>query len=83
MIKQGKLSPKKMWKTLNSVLNRDSTLTSIQLLNVDGCNITGDKRLAEALNQHFVAVGPRLADELRFYKTTRSWKMLAGATTYL
>ena len=69
MIEVNKDNPKKMWKTINNVLDRGSAKTSIQCLNVNGCKITEDKQMAEALNQHFVTVGPRLAEELKSKST--------------
>ena len=54
-----------MWKIINRVLNRDSASTSISSLNVYGKVVTGDGELAEALNQHFVAVDPKLAEKIK------------------
>ena len=69
LIQETKDDPKKMWKTINRVLNRDSAGKSISSLNVNGKVVTGEGELAEALNQHFVSVGPKLADKI---KTTPS-----------
>ena len=65
LIKETKGDPKKMWKTINRVLNRDSASKSIFSLNVNGKVVTGDGELAEALNQHFVSVGPKLAERIK------------------
>ena len=65
LIKETKGDPKKMWKTINRVLNRDSACKSISSLNVNGKVVTGDGELAEALNQHFVSVGPKLAERIK------------------
>ena len=64
-IEETKDDPKKMWKTINRVLNRDSVGKSISSLNVNGKVVTGEGELAEALNQHFVSVGPKLADKIK------------------
>ena len=65
LIKETKGDPKKMWKTINRVMNRDSASKSISSLNVNGKVVTGDGELAEALNQHFVSVGPKLAERIK------------------
>ena len=54
-----------MWKAINRVLNRDSASKYISSLNVNGKVMTGDSELAEALNQHFVSVGPKLAEKIK------------------
>ena len=47
------------------MLNRDSAGKSISSLNLSGKVVTGESDLAEALNQHFVAVGPKLAEKIK------------------
>ena len=46
------------------MLNRDSACKSIASLNVNGKMVTGEGELAEALNQHFVSIGPKLAEKI-------------------
>ena len=65
LIKETKGDPKKMRKTINRLLNRDSASKSISSLNVNGKVVTGDGELAEALNQRFVSVGPKLAERIK------------------
>ena len=69
LIEETKDDPKKMWKTINRVLNRDSASKSISSLNVNGKVVTEGGELAEALNQHLVSTGPKLAEKI---KTTPS-----------
>ncbi len=49
-----------MWKTINRVLDRSASATSISSLNIDGRIVTGEREVAEALNQHFVTIGSKL-----------------------
>ena len=65
LIEETKDDPKKMWKTINRVLNKDSASKSISSLNVNGKVVTGEGELAEALNRHFVSVGPKLAEKIK------------------
>ena len=65
LIEGTKDDPKKMWKTINRVLTKDSVGTSISSLNVNGSVVTGEGELTEALNQHFVSVGPKLAEKIK------------------
>ena len=50
-----------MWKIFNRVLERDSAGKSIPSLNVNGNVVNEESKLAEALNMHFVSVGPKLS----------------------
>ena len=52
----------KVWKTISTELERDSAGKSIPSLKVNGNAGTEDCKLAEALNRHFVYVGPKLAE---------------------
>ena len=51
------------------MLNKDSADTTIFSLEVNGRVVTGEGEIAEALKQHFVSVGSKLAEEI---KTTPS-----------
>ena len=57
--------PKKMWRTINKVLDRDSSKVPVTSLNCEGKLLTNDREIANAFNEHFVSVGPKLADEIR------------------
>ena len=65
LIEETKDDPKKVWKTINRVLNKDSASKSISSLNVNGKVMTEEGELAEALNQHFVSVGPKLVEKIK------------------
>ena len=61
LVNENKDNPKNMWRTINKVLDKapnSSTITQIR----DGSKTVSDsKQIANALNSHFVNVGPRLA----------------------
>ena len=65
LTEETKDDPKKMWKTIDKVLNKDSASKSISSLNVNGKVVTREGELAEALNQHFVSVGPKLTEKIK------------------
>ncbi len=66
LIEENKGDPKKMWKTINRVLNKDSaSKLSISGLNVNGKIVSEACDMAEASNQHLVSVGPKLAEKIK------------------
>ena len=70
LIEETNDDPKKMWKTINRGLNRDSVSKSNSSLNVDDIVVTEGGELAGALNQHFFSVGPKLAEKLKLHQVT-------------
>ena len=64
LIEETEDDPKKMWKTIKRVLNKDLASKSISSLNVNGKVMTGECELAEALNQHRVS-GPKLTEKIK------------------
>ena len=64
VIDENKDNPKKMWKTINKVLNKYPQLSTTSSLDVEGNRITKEANIAEALNHHFVTVGPKLASKI-------------------
>lgn len=57
--------PKKTWKTINSVLNRNkSKESSIEQLSINGRKIDSPKLIAEALNNYFVNVGKQTSSNI-------------------
>ena len=64
IIDENRENPKRMWKAVNKVLNRDTNSVGVSSLNIEGRTLTKEKDIAEALNQHFVTVGPKLAEKL-------------------
>ena len=65
LIEENKDNPKKMWKTINKVLNKSSQSITTSCLDVEGNRITKEADIAEALNHHFVTVGPKLAGKIK------------------
>ena len=55
---------KRMWKAVTKVLNRDTNSVEVSSLDIEGLILTKEKDITEALNQHFVTVGPKLAEKL-------------------
>ena len=55
---------KASWKIINELSNRQFKTTTINNLQVDGNNITGDKNIAETFNQYFSNIGPNLANNI-------------------
>ena len=53
-----------MWKTINKVLDKSSQSITTSCLDVEGNRITNEADIAEALNHHFVTVGPKLAGKI-------------------
>ena len=64
IIDENRENPKRMWKAVNKVLNRDTNSVEVSSLNIEGRTLTKEKDIAKALNQHFVTVGPKLAEKL-------------------
>ena len=53
-----------MWQVINKVLDKTTPSTEISSLEVEGITITKEKDIAEALNNHFTNIGPKLATKL-------------------
>ena len=64
LINENKDNPKKMWQTINNVLDRSSKSTMPASLDIGGKKLTKEGDIVEALNHHFVSVGPKLASKL-------------------
>ena len=60
-------SMKEMWKELGNLLNtkKKSKGNSISKLSINNQEITKDKDIANALNDHFTKIGKNLADKVR------------------
>ncbi len=57
-------NPKKMWKTINKVLDKNQHSVKLSSVEVNGRCLTREQDVLEALNQHFVSVGPSLAKDI-------------------
>ena len=63
LVNENKDNPKKMWHTINRVLEKSSNSTMPVSLNIEGRKLTKERDILEALNHHFVSVGPKLASK--------------------
>ena len=52
---------KATWKILKEVINKDQKTAETNEINVDDQTVTDKKTISEALNQHFVSIGEKLA----------------------
>ena len=50
-----------MWRTINKVLDKDPNSSTITQIRDGSKTVSDSKQIANALNSHFVNVGPRLA----------------------
>ena len=57
-------NPKEAWKTINDLLGRSSSDTTINELNIDGFNITSAQEMANGFNEYFTNIGPNLASSI-------------------
>ena len=64
LIKENKNNPKNMWKTINKVLDKGLNSTTIMQVKDGNKTVSDSKQIANALNSHFVNVGPRLASRI-------------------
>ena len=80
MIEEAKGDHQKMWKAVNEVCNRNSTLENVQCIISDGIQHTTPKSIASALNSFFASIGRRLADKIR---TTWSNRNLVLQSIYV
>ena len=60
-MENSKGDPKKMWKTINKVLNKDMQSTVLSNISEGWKALTKDSGMLEALNHDFVSVGTNLA----------------------
>ena len=66
----------RVWKIINRVLERNSGGKSIPSLNENGKVAIEDGKLAEALNMHFVSVGPKLAENIASKQSDNLFKYI-------
>ena len=55
---------KECWQTINKLLNKQSKSTTINQVNVNGIDITGDVNAAAEFNDFFCSIGPKLANDI-------------------
>jgi hypothetical protein len=57
-------NPKKMWKKVNELTNRNVKSTNINEISDDGNIVTEPREIANIFNNFFTEIGPKLADDL-------------------
>ena len=57
-------NPEKMWKAINKVLGKMENSLKFSSVEVEGKCLNRERNILEALNQHFVSVGPKLAKKI-------------------
>ena len=65
LINESNGDPNKMWKKINRVLEKDVKSTNLSAIESEGKTLTKGYDMLEALNRHFVSVGPDLAKQIR------------------
>ena len=56
--------PKKMWRTINKVLDKNVNTLSLSSLEIDDKYLTRERDVLEAMKNHFVSVGPKLVEKI-------------------
>ena len=60
---------KECWQTINKLLNKHSKSTTVNKVEVNGIDITGDANIAQEFNDYFCSVGPTLASNIPITNT--------------
>ena len=63
-IEENSSDPKMMWKTINKVLNKNRCSTTPSCVMYEGQLFEEKKKIAEAFNNHFTTIGPKLAEKI-------------------
>ena len=61
-IAQQNNNPKEAWKTINDLLGRSSNDPTVNELKINDSNITSTEEIANAFNECFTKIGPKLAN---------------------
>ena len=64
LINEHQHNPKKMWQTINKVLDRSSNSAIPTSLTVEGKRLSRERDVLQALNYHFVLVGQNIAGQI-------------------
>ena len=64
LIEENSGNPKAMWKTINKVLNKCKTSAPLNSVTLNGRKYVRPDEIAEAFNEHFVTIGPKLASKI-------------------
>ena len=57
-------NPKEIWKTINNLMNRKDSKSTIIKMTFDNKKVSDPQEIANRLNEHFASVGTRLASKL-------------------
>ena len=57
-------NPKAMWKTINKLLNKCKTSAPLNSVSLNDRTHVRPDEIAEAFNEHFVTIGPKLATKI-------------------
>ena len=79
IVKENCNDPKEMWKTVNKVLNKDSSSSNIPTANWQGRVLDRPNEVAKAFNEHFATVGPKLPSSIDHKADDNTLKYLKGA----
>eukprot|EP00794_Sanderia_malayensis_P004431 gene4431-5023_t len=74
-------NPKMMWKTINKVLNKDQNSTTPRAVMYEGQLVEKQDKIAEAFNNHFTSVGPKLAEKIETKVSDDPLKYMDKPTT--
>ena len=74
LIDENSSNPKEMWKTINKVLNKNQCSTVPRSVMCEGQLVEKEKEIAEALNNHFTTIGPKLAAKIETKESDDSLK---------
>ena len=64
LIDENSNNPKEMWKTINKVLNKNQHSSTPKFVMFEGQSVEKPNEIAEAFNNHFATIGPKLADKI-------------------
>ena len=64
LIKEHEKDPKRMWKTMNKVLDKNTNSDIPSSLEFEGKRLTKEPDILEAFNHHFTSIGPILAQKI-------------------
>ena len=79
LIKEHEKDPKRMWKTINKVLDKNTNSDIPSSLEFEGKRLTREPDILEAFNHHFTSIGPKLAQKnwliiFRAMDILRNWR---------
>jgi hypothetical protein len=78
---ENKGNPKKTWNIINELTSKNRKITQITEIDLNGDLIDSNK-IADAFNEYFSNIGPKLADNIDFNEGNRSYlDYLSGQNT--